>query len=340
MALDAAWQFQGLTYPNPAVGCTIVQNGVVIAVGAHAKAGAPHAEIMALKEAYMALTMDKEIESLTSSHDIHKYLLRHHHNIFSSCDVYVTLEPCIHEGKTPSCANLLQTMHPKNIYISHLDLNPEAKGGAQSLISCGIDVHHGLCEEEGKDLLSPFIKWNEKNFIIFKWAQRLDGTIDGGLVSDETSRKKVHEMRNVCDLLVIGGNTVREDRPSLDARLVNGKAPDVLIYTRCKEFTKETSASQTTTACFDKEIPLFKIKDRNVFIEDNFEKLKSYKNILIEGGPVMFEATKDIVNRYLCFLAPCTGGKIMFSKEKLDLKILQSNKLDNDLMIWMEKKVV
>ena len=323
IALDAAWQFQGLTYPNPAVGCAIVQNGAVIAVGAHAKAGEPHAEVMALKEAYMALSIDRGIEALTSSHEIHEYLLKHHNGIFLFCDIYVTLEPCTHEGKTPSCAGLLQKMRPKNVYVSHYDPNPEATGGAQALISGGIDVHYGLCEEEGKALLEPFIKWNDKNFILFKWAQRLDGTIDGGLVSAEASRKKVHAIRNECDLLVIGGNTVREDRPTLDARLVDGKASDVLIYSKTKDF--------------DKEIPLFNIQDRNVFIEDNFEKLKEYKNILIEGGPGMFEATKEIVDRYLCFLAPKTGGSVKFSNENENFKILQSLQLDNDLMLWMER---
>jgi len=323
MALEAAWQFQGLTYPNPAVGCTIVQNGAVISVGAHAKAGEPHAEVMALKEAYMALSIDRGIEPLTSAHDIHNYLLKHHNGIFLFCDIYVTLEPCSHEGKTPSCASLLQKMRPQNIYISHYDPNPEATGGAQALISGGIDVHYGLCEVEGNQLLEPFVKWNETNFVLFKWAQRLDGTIDGGLVSDETSRKKVHALRAECDLLVIGGNTVREDRPTLDARLVGEKAPDVLIYSKNKNF--------------DKEIPLFHVKDRNVFIEDNFETLKEYKNILVEGGPGMFEATKEIVDRYLCFLAPKTGGSVKFSKENENFKILQSRKLDNDMMLWMER---
>ncbi|MDF1880701.1 bifunctional diaminohydroxyphosphoribosylaminopyrimidine deaminase/5-amino-6-(5-phosphoribosylamino)uracil reductase RibD [Sulfurimonas sp. MAG313] len=324
MALDAAWQFQGLTYPNPAVGCTIVQNGAVLAVGAHAKAGKPHAEVMALKQAYLALSNDIKISPLIESHDIHDYLLKNHNNLFKTCDIYTTLEPCSHLGKTPSCASLLQAMSPRNIYISQIDENEEAKDGRKLLDQSGINVEVGMCKEEGANLLRPFLKWTKDNFIMYKWAQRLDGTIDGGLISDERSRIKVHAIRNVSDLLVIGGNTVREDRPTLDARLVDGKAPDVLIY------SKHSS--------FDKEIPLFKIKDRNVFIEDNFEKLKSYKNILIEGGPSMFEATKDIVDRYLCFVAPKTGGKIKFSEVNLNFNILQSTKLDNDLMIWMDKK--
>lgn len=324
LALDAAWQFQGLTYPNPAVGCTIVQNGAVIAVGAHAKAGEPHAEVMALKEAYMALSIDRGIEKLTHAQEIHDYLLKHHNGIFLFCDMYITLEPCTHEGKTPSCASLIQKMRPKNVYISHYDPNPEATGGAQALISSGTDVHYGMCEEEGNALLRPFIQWNKKNFVLFKWAQRLDGTVDGGLISDEASRKRVHEIRNFCDLIVIGGNTVRIDRPVLDARLVEGKAPDVLIYSHTVEF--------------DRSIPLFDVKNRKVFIEDSLDRIEQYKNIMIEGGPAMFAVTKDIVDSYLCFLAPKSGGSVAFTDEVTDLKILNTKLLDNDLMMWMQEK--
>ncbi len=324
MALDAAWQYQGLTYPNPAVGCAIVQNGAVIAVGAHAKAGEPHAEVIALKEAYMALSIDRGIEKLTRADEIHEYLLKHHNGIFLFCDMYITLEPCTHQGKTPSCASLIQKMRPKNVYISHYDPNPEATGGAQALISAGIDVHYGMCEDQGKALLKPFIKWNEKNFVLFKWAQRLDGTVDGGIISDETSRKRVHEIRNCCDLIIIGGNTVRTDRPILDARLAEGKAPDVLIYSRSDDF--------------DQEIPLFAVQGREVFVEASLDRIDAYKNILIEGGPSMLEATKEIVDRYLCFLAPKSGGKSTFVNEALDFEILNTKQLDNDLMIWMEKR--
>lgn len=324
LALDAAWQYQGLTYPNPAVGCAIVQNGAVIAVGAHAKAGEPHAEVMALKEAYMALSIDRGIEKLTDAGDIHDYLLKHHNGIFLFCDMYITLEPCTHEGKTPACASLIQKMRPKNVYISHYDPNPEATGGAQALVSAGIDVHYGMCEDEGNALLEPFIKWNQKNFVLFKWAQRLDGTVDGGIISDETSRKRVHEIRNCCDLIVIGGNTVRMDRPVLDARLADGKAPDVLIYSRSDDF--------------DQDIPLFGVQGRSVFVESSLDRMNGYKNILIEGGPSMLEATKKIVDRYLCFLAPASGGKVAFSNEAIELEILNTKQLDNDLMIWMGKR--
>jgi len=324
LALEAAWQFQGLTYPNPAVGCVVVKKSILISLGAHQKAGDPHAEVMALKKAYFNLTQDKKINTLFSSSDIHNYLIQHHNGIFNDCELYVTLEPCNHTGKTPACSSLVSALKLKKVYISVLDSNVEASGGVSTLKEVGIEVESGLCEDLGKELLEPFTKWQEKNFVTFKWAQRLDGTIDGGIVSDEASRTKVHAMRDVCDLLVIGGNTVRMDRPTLDARLVNGNAPDVLIYSTRKDF--------------DKEITLFKIEGRQVFIEENFDKISKYKNILIEGGPAMFEATKEITDRYLCFLAPSTGGDMKFSQEKQEFKILHNQKLENDLMMWMQGK--
>ncbi len=324
LALDAAWQYQGLTYPNPAVGCAVVQNGAVIAVGAHAKAGEPHAEVMALKEAYMVLSSDRGIEKLEKSEEIHAYLLKHHKDIFLICELYITLEPCTHRGKTPACSELIQIMRPKKVYISQYDPNTEAAGGAQALIDSGIDVEYGLCEEEGRALIEPFMKWSEKNFVFFKWAQRLDGTVDGGLISDKTSRVRMHAMRNLCDLIVIGGNTVRVDRPTLDARLVGGRAPDVLIYSNEK--------------AFDPSIPLFSVKNRNVFVEKSFERLDDYKNIMIEGGPQMFAASEEIVDRYLCFMAPSSGGEVKFLKDKKDFDILNTQKLENDLMIWMQER--
>lgn len=323
LALDAAWQYQGLTYPNPAVGCAVVQNGMLIAVGAHAKAGEPHAEVMAFKAAYAALSGDKEIEKIVNSEEIHDYLLKHHKEIFFSCELYITLEPCTHRGKTPACSSLIQNLRPKKVYISHYDPNPEATGGSQALISSGIDVEYGLCEEEGRALLSPFMKWSEKNYVFFKWAQRLDGTVDGGVISDEASRVRMHAMRSVCDLIVIGGNTVRTDRPTLDARLVGANAPDVLIYSHEK--------------AFDQSIPLFNVPNRTVFIEKGFERLTGYKNIMIEGGPQMFTASRAIVDRYLCFLAPSSGGELKFLQGKRSFDILNTQKLENDLMIWMQE---
>ena len=146
---------------------------------------------------------------------------------------------------------------------------------------------------------------------IFKWAQRLNGTTDGGVITSRKSRKNVHAMRDVCDLLVIGGNTVREDRPTLDARLVNGKAPDILIYSRQKEL--------------DKTIPLFNVPDRKVIISDSLETVNNYKNIMIEGTTKMMELTKDIVNYNLCYL------HVADKFESLNI-----SQVDEDIIAWLK----
>lgn len=325
LALDAAWQFQGLTYPNPAVGCTVTgANGEVIAVAAHERAGGPHAEVAALKQAYHLLTGDDAIATLAESAAIHDYLQTHHNGIFSDCTLYVTLEPCAHYGKTPACAALIATLRPKKVIIAHEDPHVEAAGGAMMLEAAGVEVEQGLLHEKACALLMPFLKWQENRFVVFKWAQRLDGTVDGGLISCEASRRRVHAMRNVCDLLVIGGNTVRTDRPTLDARLVGGKAPDVLIYSRNDDF--------------DRDIPLFDVEDRTVMISDSFDAMSAYRNIMVEGGPGMFDAVQEKVDYYLGFVAPKCGGTIPFINGPMELDIMYTTMCDSDILFWSKGK--
>lgn len=310
LALIEAWKFQGLTYPNPAVGCCVVsKNGDILSVEAHQKAGTPHAEVNALKSAYYKLTNDKEILPLTISQDIHNFLLKNHNNIFKNSYIYTTLEPCSHIGKTPSCASLISKLSIKKLFVGSLDSNEIASNGNKIVRDFGIEVVNGVLKKECDELLEPFKKWQNDKFVFFKMAQRLDGSTDGSVSSLE-SRKNVHAMRDVCDLLVIGGNTVRVDRPTLDARLVNGKAPDILIISREKEF--------------DKTIPLFNVDDREVFIEDNFKRLDNYKNIMIEGTQNMLELSKPYIDYYLTYIAT-------------NLDVLNIQKDTKDIIIWMKK---
>lgn len=123
LALKEAWKYQGLTYPNPAVGCTIVgQNNELLAVEAHKKAGEPHAEVEALKSAYFKLTNDSKILDLTISSDIHTFLLLNHNNCFKNISLYTTLEPCSHIGKTPSCASLISALGIKKVFVGFNDI--------------------------------------------------------------------------------------------------------------------------------------------------------------------------------------------------------------------------
>lgn len=325
LALREAWRSQILTYPNPAVGCAVVKaESSLLSVEAHKKAGGPHAEVLALQSAYFKLTNDATILSFTSSYDIHDYLLKNHNGCFTDCTLYVTLEPCAHEGKTPSCANLVSKLGVKRVVIASADESQKAKGGRDIVSHAGTKVEFLPLEKKGDELLSPFLKWSEERFVFFKWAQRLDGTIDGGTISSKESRELVHKMRDVCDLIVVGGETVRADRPTLDARLSRGKAPDVLIVSRTKEF--------------DKEIPLFNVQNRKVMIEENFERLKDYNCILIEGGSNMFELSKNHVDYHLCFVSPKSGGKIRFNKNSDHFDILHVEKISDDILMWMKLK--
>lgn len=323
LAFKEAWKFQLLTYPNPAVGCCIVNpEGTILAVRAHEKAGFAHAEVLALKDAYVNLTGDSSILSLSSSNDIHQFLLARHNGIFSGCTVYVTLEPCSHVGKTPSCAMLLCGLGVKRVVIGSKDETKAAKNGRKILQNSGITTQF-LSSQQADDLLFPFNTWQKKSFVFFKLAQRLNGTIDGGVISSQKSRKLVHALRDVCDLLVIGGNTVRQDRPILDARMVDGKAPDVLIVSRTRDF--------------DTSIPLFSVPGREVMISDDFEAIKHYSLVMIEGGALMFELSKMYVDCYLSFIAPACSQGAQYGLSKENFRFLHVNQYFDDILIWMKQ---
>jgi len=320
LALNEAWKYQGLTYPNPAVGAVITdKNGKILSISAHKKQGSAHAELNAVKEAYLTLTNDDILQNLTNPSQIHTYLLNNHNNLFNGCKIYVTLEPCNHFGSTPPCSLLLATLGFGEVIIGSAEENPEAVGGIERLKQNGIKVRHGILKEKCDSLLYPFKQWRKEKFVFFKIATNLNGTYDTGTISSLSSRKYVHKLRDKTDLLIIGGNTVRVDRPTLDARLCDGKAPDILIYSKQKHF--------------DKSIPLFNVKNRKVFISDSLDIVKDYNFIMIEGGDNMLKATKKITNWYLFFIAPAIK-----KGNSLDLPMtfnpLYSTMIENDTLHW------
>jgi len=324
-ALNAAWEYQLLTFPNPAVGAVCIsQNGSILSLGAHKRSGGPHAEVYALRDAYALLSGDTSIEECDDAHRIHDYLGTHHNGLFHSVSMAVTLEPCSHSGKTPSCALLIRDLGIKTLYISVKDPNPVAAGGAAILRDAGIETIFGVMEEEGKKLLEPFIRWQNSPFVFFKWAQRLDGTIDNGTISSQSSREHMHALRDRCDLIVIGGNTVRHDRPTLDSRLVGGKAPDVLIYSQMGEF--------------DRTIPLFNVPDRTVYIESSLRRVNEYSLVMIEGGASMLRASQEVCNWYLCYIAPKLGGGLQnMGSIQEDFEVLHA-KISDNIILWMKKR--
>ena len=314
LAVNEAWKYQFLTYPNPAVGCVVVKNGEILSVEAHKKAGESHAEVLAVKSAYLKLCPDSKLNNLTSSQDIHQFLYENHNNIFNDCEIYVTLEPCNHYGKTPACANLLSKIKPKKVIIGYKDPNKKASGGAKTLQESNIKVEI-LDDKRCFDLIEPFIKWNENRFIFFKLAMSLNGVISGGYISDKQSLQWVHNVRDKIDLLIIGGNSVRIDRPTLDARFCNGKAPDILIYSKQKEF--------------DKSIPLFSVPNRKVFIADSLELVKNYNFIMVEGGEKLYNKLLNFVDWKLFVVSNKFLNRENFKiEENLDI-IYQESKEDN-----------
>ncbi|MDK2041849.1 bifunctional diaminohydroxyphosphoribosylaminopyrimidine deaminase/5-amino-6-(5-phosphoribosylamino)uracil reductase RibD [Aliarcobacter butzleri] len=324
LAIDEAWKHQLLTYPNPAVGCVIVKNQRLLAVEAHKEAGMPHAEVNALKTAYLKDNPNSILKTKNSSFDIHQFLLHNHNGFFNDCEIYVTLEPCNHIGKTPSCANLLKELKPKRVIISVKDPNKQATGGLETLKNENIDVTIGILEKDGLNLILPFISWQNKSCIFFKMAQTLNGSIDGK-ISSNRALAYVHTLRDKIDLLVIGGNSVRIDKPTLDTRYIQGKNPDIFIYSKNK--------------VFDNNIPLFKIPNRKVLISDDLYKLLDYKFIMIEGVYNLLDKLKERIDFFILIISPkIRKGQNALNEIDLDFEIIHENFIGEDRIVFLKRK--
>jgi diaminohydroxyphosphoribosylaminopyrimidine deaminase/5-amino-6-(5-phosphoribosylamino)uracil reductase len=324
LAIKEAYKYYGLTYPNPPVGAVVVKNGAIVSIDAHKIAGEPHAEVNAIKQAYINITNDTKIIDIINPTDIHNYLYENHNNIFNDCDIYVTLEPCNHYGKTPPCALLLERLRFNRVIIGSLESNAGAEGGAKRLQDIGIEVIPNIMQKESKSLLDIFDKTvvEDKPFVFFKYAQSINGTIDGGYLSCSESLDMVHALRDRCDLLIIGGNSVRVDRPTLDARRVDGKAPDILIYSKSTDF--------------DTTIPLFGIKNRKVYISNSLDIIKDYRYIMVEGGSGMLKSFANIADNVLLYTTPnlCDGGYKINSNIKCEYKYF--GKSGVDIYSWLK----
>ena len=207
-ALELALKGKGNVSPNPMVGCIIVKDDIVIGQGYHEKYGEPHAEPNAVKS-----VLNPEL--------------------IKGSDVYVTLEPCAHYGKTPPCARLLADLKPKRVIIGAIDSNPLVENkGVKILEEAGIEVTSGILSDESRKLNARFFTNMEKErpYIILKWAQSADGFIGGEnyaqvAISNSDSQKISHQLRADEDAILVGTNTAFYDNPSLTTRNVKGKNP-------------------------------------------------------------------------------------------------------------------
>ena len=322
LALDKAWKYQGLTYPNPAVGAVVVYDGEIVSIEAHQKAGTSHAEVLALLSAYEAISGTQIDFDRFDAHLAHEFLRQLPKDFFAQCSIYVTLEPCSHSGKTPSCAGLLAELHLKEIIIGTQDPIAEHAGGID-IVGRGIPtptIKVGVLEESCQSLLEPFVVWQNRAFVLFKLAQTTNGRIGGGYLSSKASLTHVHQLREVCDTLLIGGNTVRVDRPTLDCRFTQGNAPDITIY------SKEDN--------FDREIPLFAVKDREVTVTNDLSFLEKPSFVLIEGGEGMLNALKEKIDWMLIYQTPKLSTNSLTYNTTMNLQFLHTEKRDADMMIW------
>jgi len=319
LAIDEAYKFLLQTYPNPAVGSVVVKSGVVLAVAAHQRAGTSHAEVLALVGAYEKLSGKRVAFDRFDASRAHDFLLSLEKGFFSGCSIYVTLEPCSHVGKTPSCASLIAALGLKKVVVGVVDPISNHSGGIEILRQSGVEVEL-VNSKAAKDLLEPFVIWQKRAFVVFKLAQSINGQISGGYISSKESLELVHKIRGVATKLLIGGNTVRVDRPTLDCRFTKQRAPDIYIYSKNSDF--------------DRDIPLFSVQNRSVEIGDNLDFLQKPGLVLVEGGEGLLKTLKSYFDWMLIFIAPqMMSGKLNYNVES-KLEFLHIDKNSCDLIIW------
>ena len=208
-ALKEARKGLGRTSPNPAVGAVVVRDHRVIARGYHHQAGLPHAEVEVLSKLGKVSAQDT---------------------------LYVTLEPCNHQGRTPPCTRAILASGVRHVVVGMLDPNPGVEGGGcQFLKDQGIQVTTGVLERECRILNEVFIKFvtSGRPFVMAKSALTLDGWCatsrrDAKWVTNEASRQFGHRLRDRVDAVMVGVGTVLADNPSLTTRLKRGPGRDPL----------------------------------------------------------------------------------------------------------------
>lgn len=315
LAMQLAGNAIGRTSPNPLVGAVIVKDNRVVGCGWHRKAGTPHAEVHALNQAG---------------------------ELAQGADVYVTLEPCAHYGKTPPCAKALVEAKVKNVYGGLLDVNPKVAGkGFKILEDAGIHVEYGFLQDELRKQNEVFFKWIEhkKPFVVLKAAMTLDGKIatatgQSKWITNETSREYGYKLRDIYDGIMVGINTVIEDNPMLTARVDGGKNPirivvDSSLRIDINANVVQDKSAKTIIATTDKadkdKILKLQAQDVDVIVVDkdendkvDIEKLldilgqQNICSILVEGGATLSGSfvAKKLVDKVYFFIAPqIIGGK-------------------------------
>lgn len=333
-------------YPNPKVGAVIVRNGEIIGRGYHRKAGMPHAEIEAIRDA------EKNGHPLEGS------------------TLYVTLEPCSHRNKrTPPCTDAILKSGISRVVFAMSDPNPLVSGG-RILRGGGVKV---TGPTDGKKAAAINKKYTrhiiQKPFVAVKMAMSADGktatrTGDSKWISGTESRREVMRMRAASDAVIVGAGTALADNPRLTARTKGARDPfriivdsDMCIHGSLKAVRNRDGKTFIATT---EKAPAGKLAEANVFVcgkeKVDMKRLvqglgaMGMKRILIEGGSELNASALEagIVDRLYLFIAPkIIGGKgakgvfggkgVGLMKDAKKIKRMKSRKVGNDILLecWL-----
>ena len=259
-ALELAKKGAGHTSPNPMVGCVVVKDGRIVTEGYHERYGEFHAERNALTRCEEDLT---------------------------GAEMYVTLEPCCHQGNTPPCTDIIIERSIGKVYVGSMDPNPKVAGkGVKILQEHGIEVETGVLEKECLALNEIFFYYITTGmpYVAMKYAMTLDGKIasctgDSKWVTGETARHHVHELRKQYSAILAGIGTVLADDPMLNCRIEEGVDPVRVV---CDSSLRIPLSSQLVKTAGD--IPVIV-----AYAKENPEKEKA----LLQAGVELISAGRD-----------------------------------------------
>lgn len=330
MAYDLALKGWGHVSPNPLVGAVIVKSGKIIAGGWHPHFGGPHAEAMAIAKA------GKKAKG---------------------ADLYVTLEPCSHFGKTPPCTQAIIEAGIKHVYVGVLDPNKLMNGKSVKLLQkAGIGVSVGFLQEELNKLNESFNHYivTKKPFVTAKVAQTIDGKIANAVgqskwITSQEARDHAHGFRFGFDAILVGINTVLKDNPALnstprknikkivlDTTLQMPNKGKIYVGTRPEDIIIFTGAAKTKS--LKATIVRAPLKNGKVDLKWVLEYLgkQSVANLLIEGGSTVIESAlrENLVHKMMYYIAPKIMGNGLKAINKLRvLKNTQMGQIGPDVLI-------
>jgi diaminohydroxyphosphoribosylaminopyrimidine deaminase / 5-amino-6-(5-phosphoribosylamino)uracil reductase len=331
LALAEAARGAGRTSPNPAVGAVLVKGGRVVARGHHARAGGPHAEIVALRAAGARAR---------------------------GADLYTTLEPCDHQGRTPPCSLAIVEAGVRRVFAGSYDPNPLVNGrGVARLRAAGVPVVTGVLADECDALNAAWFTFitRRRPFVTLKLAATLDGKVatrsgDSRWVTGPEARAWVHRLRDRVDAVLVGRGTALADDPRLTARLPGGGGRDplrVVLDTRLelpaslKLFRQRSPAptlvahASTRRRDLGPRVELLRCKrgPGGVDLPDLLARLaaRGVTHLLVEGGGAVAGAllSAGLVDRLALFLAPAVLGQgVGWSPGRAPARMTEALRLD------------